>query len=202
MTTNGKQARCVYIFILVINCIACSSLQSGWHADENIDFSQYRTFAWISENPMIRLENESVGVSPLTKKILESTIRSSLENKGYRYLDDKKSADFVLSYSIGARERVDIDSIPTAYRGEWSWYWHEHDHFIDRWHVRTWTEGTLMIDIFDNKSKEPVWHGWATKAITKKDREKPSESISVAVLRIFEDFLKASASNEITTSEY
>ena len=54
--------------------------------------------------------------------------------------------------------------------------------------VEMYTEGMLAIDIFDNASREPVWHGWARKRILGADVANPETAINAAVSAILEDF--------------
>ena len=97
-------------------------------------------------------------------------------------------ADFVVSYTVGTRERIDAVSYPSAYHGTWGW--HIYGRYYDQTEVvhRTYTEGTLGLDIFDGNTKQPIWHGWATKTISTSDRENPSPFIQKAVAAIIERF--------------
>ena len=88
----------------------------------------------------------------------------------------------------GSRETLSVDSFPVGFRHDWGWYWYGNDHAFDQWHIQSWTEGTLTIDIFDNSNKEPIWHGWATKTVTTSDRKDPTEAIKLATAKIFHDF--------------
>lgn len=168
--------------------VSCSSIQTGSHSDESISIEKYKSFSWIAPDPMVAQNKNSIVVSPLSKKHIESAIKQALIDKGYVFRPTDDKVDFVISYSVGTRERVEVDSYPGLYRGDWSWYWQGEVHRSDKWHVQTWTEGTLTIDIFDNKLKEPVWHGWATKAVTQSDRQKPSDAIEEAIKGIFKEF--------------
>ena len=52
----------------------------------------------------------------------------------------------------------------------------------------SYTEGTLGVDIFDEKTRKPIWHGWVTKIITDGDRENPSPAIKKAVEALMRAF--------------
>jgi hypothetical protein len=54
--------------------------------------------------------------------------------------------------------------------------------------VSTYREGTLAIDVFDGRTNQPVWHGWASKRITERDIANAAEQIPVAVAAILESF--------------
>jgi len=54
--------------------------------------------------------------------------------------------------------------------------------------VRAYREGTLAIDVFDGKTRQPVWHGWLSKRITEHDVSHAAEQIPPAVAAILGDF--------------
>ena len=54
--------------------------------------------------------------------------------------------------------------------------------------VRQYTEGILAIDIFDVDSRKPVWHGKATRELTRKRLEQPQELITEVVTDILQYF--------------
>lgn len=177
-----------FICLSVVFFISCASIKTGTHYNEKYFFENYKTFSWASKEPIVHDKSRALNVSPLTLNIIVASIQDELQEKGYQYVEDTENADFSLSYTVGSREVFSIESYPVFYRKDWSWYWSGRYHHINEWHVKSWTNGTLTVDIFDNKIKEPIWHGWATKAINKKDRKDPSESIRMAVRKIFDDF--------------
>ena len=166
---------------------ACATIQTGSHFDETTDFGAWETFGWISEEPYIT-DEASILVSPLAREQIKNAIQRQLELKGYVFTSDRGNADFVVSFTVGTRERIRVDSYPVDYRGAWGW----HVPF-SRYHFRevsahSYTKGTLGVDLFDNETGKPVWHGWAEKTVTESDRRDPSESIEAGVRQLFADF--------------
>ncbi len=159
---------------------ACASIQTGSHYDESADFGAYRTFAWIDEQPYV-VDGTSPRISPLTQAKIERAIVAELERKGYAFVAQREGADFAIAYTVGTRERIRVDAYPPAfrvYRG-----WHIYGGYVEVYEPRAhaYTEGTLGVDVFDNRSRKPVWHGWAEKTITESDRKDPTAAIGRAV---------------------
>jgi hypothetical protein len=127
-------------------------------------------------------------ISPLTQSKIQDAIRIELEKQGFEFRDDRDEADFVVAYTVGARDKVRIDSYPADYRGRWGWHVDYSYYFVREVSAHTYTQGTLGVDIFDNDSNKPVWHGWAEKTITASDRADPSKTINVGVAKLFESF--------------
>jgi len=189
VTTIRSHRRTVAVALLLGALLTgCATIRTGSHQDESVSFSQYRTFAWIADNPLILGAGEQPAISPLSQKKIVQAIEDELSNKGFTYLANADQADFVMSYTVGTREKIDATSYPSAYRGEWGWHLHGRYYYQTEVVHRTYTEGTLSIDIFDGNTKQPIWHGWATKTISTSDRENPSPSIQKAVAGIIEQF--------------
>jgi hypothetical protein len=91
----------------------------------------------------------------------------------------------VIAYTIGARDKINVNSYPEPYQGAWHWGYPNYWSGVD---LNTYTEGRLAIDIFDGRTREPVWHGVATKRIEASDLRHAEERIQTAVKSILKDF--------------
>jgi hypothetical protein len=173
--------------VLFVN--GCTTISTGAHYDETTDFSTYRTFAWIGEDPYISGSNEP-DVAPLTHAKIRSAIRMGLEDKGYQFLDERDRADFVVAYTIGTREEIYIESYPSPYYGPWGWHVRGSRYYVHDVAAHSYTRGTLSVDIFDGESKQPVWHGWAEKTVTVSDRKDPTAAINEGVAKLLGTFAR------------
>jgi hypothetical protein len=157
---------------------ACTSLHVGSDYDRAASFTHYQTYAWLSR------EHQSNSY-PLAAQNAHSAIDSELSRKGYTLIDDPARADFVVDSTIGARDRVDIQAYPVSYRGPWIWGRWYYGNQID---VRQYREGTLAVDVFDGRTHQPVWTGWARKELSQADREHSAEPIRTAAAAVLERF--------------
>lgn len=169
----------------VLLLTACATVRVGSDYDHTADFSRYHTFAWMPPRTDLRDTPD-----PLVVQRAHDAIEASLQSKGYRLVSDPAAADFVVDFTIGAHERTDITSFPEPYRGPWFGRraWWGAPYWGNRIDVRQYQEGTLSIDMFDGKSKRPVWHGWARKELTRSDIERSDESIRKAVDAVLAKF--------------
>ena len=152
--------------------------------DRAQDFSGYRNYAWIADQPMIMPPEGAAQVSPLNRRRIEEAIEKELAAKGYRKTD-RADADFVLSYSVGTRDRLDPSYYPPPYAGIWHW---GRGYYGATASVDVYREGTLSIDVFDARSHEPVWHGWTSGRVTERDVRHAAELIPPAVTAILRRF--------------
>ncbi len=185
---NLRWQNLVTVFLLGVFLTGCATVKSGAHHDELASFDDYQSFAWIADNPLILGDSDQPPISPLARKEIVQSIKDELTGKGFNYLQNADQADFVVAYTVGTREKIVATSYPTTYRGAWGWHLYGHYYYRTEVEHRTYTEGTLGIDIFDGKSKEPVWHGWASKSVTSADRNDPSPAIQKAVAAIIKRF--------------
>jgi hypothetical protein len=156
----------------------CTSVRVSSDFDRGASFSGYHTYAWLPREH-VRSQN------PLAVRHTQEAIETEMRSKGYSLTDDPATADFVLDFTLGAKERLDIQSYPVSYRGPWIW---GRGYYGDRVDVRTYREGTLVIDIFDARTHQPVWTGRATRELSRADLEHsqaPIREATAAVLAAF-----------------
>lgn len=161
----------------------CAAMSVSSQKYPQADFSGYRTYAWIAEDPLIRPRDTEPQISALTARRIREAIESELAAKGYTPVTAPSEADFVVAFTVGTRERIDATSYPVPYRGPWRWSW-----YAAETDLHVYREGTLSIDIFDGATKQPVWHGRARKEVTGADVSDPGPVIRQGVAAILKQF--------------
>ena len=159
--------------------------------DPSANFASWKTYAFISDHPLFRAPDSPPG-SPLLEGRLMQITDDTLQQKGFVKVDDPEQADFAISFTVGARDKIQVHSYPEPYRpyyGAWGWggpyYAGAPRSSVD---VQQYTEGTLAIDIYDVAEHDPAWHGVATKRITDSMRRNPTEALTEIVNSILADF--------------
>ena len=165
----------------------CATINTGSHFDETANFGAYKSFSWIDDEPLISMDS-SIPVSPLAQSMVESAIKNELMAKGYTFAENRDNADFAVGYTIGTRENIRVESYPAHYRGYWGWHVPYSYYYYRDFSAHSYTQGTLAVDIFDNDTGKPVWHGWAEKTVSRSDREDPGPAIKQGVRKLFESF--------------
>jgi hypothetical protein len=186
-TAKLSGVRLLTVAAVALAMAGCATLQVGSDYDRHVDFSKYRTFA-------IMQRQHQEAHNPLAVQRAEDDITQALIGKGFQQANDAASADFAVDFTIGSRERIDINSYPQPYaaRGWAGWgggpgwwggpYW---GNTID---VRQVREGTLSIDVFDAHTRRPVWHGWAKRDLSRSDIEQSEAPIREAVQAVLAKF--------------
>jgi hypothetical protein len=170
--------RSIVVLGAVLLLFACETPRVESDYDRSVAFTGFHTFAL--------LHREHVGISnPLAVTHAEDDIKQELQRRGFVEATDPASSDMVVDFTLGAQERLDINSYPSAYAGPWLW---GGPHWDSNLSVRQYREGSLAIDIFDSRSRRPVWHGSIKKELTRSDIEQPGEAISSAVNSVLSKF--------------
>lgn len=192
---------------LVSLCLAAcaSTFEASYDSDPTQDFNVYKTFGWISENPMILGSSDRVP-NPLLQPKIMSTLEAGLATKGYTRIDDVEAADFAVSFTVGSREEIRVDSYPSTYAGYgmggypgWggSYYGYGMGYgMASETRVRQTEKGMLGLDIFDVEGRKPVFHAVATKTILDSDRKNLDETIQAAVDAVLAAFPPPPAGSE------
>ena len=166
---------------------ACESIKVNSDYEHDVAFASYRTFSWISDHPMISKATE---VSPLAEGRVQRAITNDLASKGITYVANPSKADFVVAFSIGAREKISVTSSPYpagVWPGAYGYHGWGYGYYNDV-DVRQFTEGRLAIDVFDVALKRPVYHSYGTKNVTSSMRKDPEKTINEAVTAILKEF--------------
>ncbi len=135
----------------------CSSMHVEVDHAPDFDFSALKTFAMVP--PPTKAPAEMPGYSPMTAKRVQEAIAADLEAKGFRRVENKEEADFLVGFSVDGQHRTDVFSVGGGYGYG---YWGGGTGSVVTQH---YVQGTLVIDVADRKTGQIVWHGWGTKPL-------------------------------------
>ena len=190
--------------LLLLSCafgciaLACvNPIRTSFDLDPKADFSQFRTFAWVGPAPLARAKQGTGAqsfVSALDDQRLRRAVDRYLQAKGYTLVQNADEADLAVAYSVGSEEKVRVHQTPTSitthpfprrYRyGGW--------YTGSSVSVQQYTQGTLSIEVYDQKTEQAVWVGWASKRLSRSDDSQ--RLINEAVSKILVQFPRASGS--------
>lgn len=167
-------SRRAFVMGLVLVLGGCATTAKiNYDADPSANFSSYKSYSWASATT-------PQGMNPLIFQRVKTAIASTLATRGY---SEGSPGEFAVGFTLGSRDRVqvtDFGSYGAFYRpwGGWGGY-----NNVD---VRNVTDGTLTIDIYDTRTKQPVWHGTATQEVSSKAPDQAKiDSVVAAVLANF-----------------
>ena len=169
MNIVNFQIRTALSLLVVLMVSACATtLKSSVDVADHAEFGELRTYAWITDLPMFASNVASPEVvNPLNEQRIRTAIEEQFENKGYRKVTIDQ-ADFVVAFTLGARDRVRVQQYYSDFGyhhgfGRFDRFGRGFNGFGPSVSVRTFAEGTLVVDIFENTEKKAIWHGSATR---------------------------------------
>jgi hypothetical protein len=164
--------------------MACSSNPATTsNSDPTVDFSQYKTFAFMAD-----LATDKAAYQSLETTYLKESVGRELEKIGLRKV--ASNPDLAINFSVETEEKVRSRSVPTG--GYGMGYDPYYDVYGSGWgsshttEITQYTEGKLNIDAIDVKSRKLVWQGSTKGRLTNKDRENYQLTLDQSVSEIFE----------------
>jgi hypothetical protein len=154
------------------------SIKTSTDYDRGASFSTYRTFYILNGN--------SSG-SPGTDQLVSVDVASALTSRGWREVPDSEAQAVAVIHAA----TKDKHSFETFYHGWGDWHWHWGGFADTTRFVEDYTIGTLVVDIFDARTKQAIWHGFATGAESD-DPTSVAHAAERAVAAMFRDFPPAS----------
>jgi hypothetical protein len=157
---------------------ACSGISTTSDWDESYDFRSLSTYAWMEQG----LE---AGVSEIMLRRMYVAVDDELAAKGFT-LTEPDQADFLMAYHTGTQDRQQYDTYGYGSGGWWGGYW---GGGMTTTTVRTYTEGTLILDMISREENELIWRGSASKTIDEMDSpEQRVKTVQAAVGKLLKDF--------------
>ncbi|TDS65315.1 DUF4136 domain-containing protein [Myroides indicus] len=166
---------------ILLFLVSCSSIRVTSDYDKDVDFNQYKTFAFFKEGI------DQVKLNDLDKKRILNAIDQELTAKGFVKTD--QNPDFLINIFTKAQEQVNITNNNFFY-SPWGYGWGWHPYWgPSRTMVTTSTEGMLYIDILDTQKKSLVWQGVGTGYLSNSSKtEQKEKKIQEFVQKILAKF--------------
>ena len=125
----------------------------------NYEFNGLKTYALIGDK---NLRNPLV--SDIDRERIDNAINNALTAQGINAVD-QETADITVSYYIVTKDKVRSYSHYGATRS--ACYSCGPRTTVIQTNTRSYVEGTLVLDVFDNKAEKSVWRSSLTKTLKK-----------------------------------
>ena len=166
------------IFAPVGIALLCASASFAQHVktdyDRSTDFSQYKTYSW-----------EKVQTKdPLWVGRIKEAVNSSLTAKGLTPVES--GGDIAVLAMETTQNQQTLNTFYDGFGG--GWRWRGLGGFGDATTtVETYKVGTLVVDLFDAKTKNVIWRGSASDTLSDKS-DKNIKNLDKGVQKMFDHF--------------
>lgn len=149
--------------LLLFVLASCSSVRVNSDYDKNVDFNQYKTYAYQKSGI------DKVEISDLDKKRILHAIDAQMAAKGFT---KSETPDLLVNIFTKEREQVDVNTFNAGFGYGWGFGWNPFFYGGSSTSVNRYSEGTLFIDLIDAKRKELIWQGEGEGTLTKDTNRK------------------------------
>ena len=178
------------IVFLLASCASTAHIEK----DDNADFSQYKTFAWIDKDGEGKKDRNRS--NDLTENKMREAVSRELE-KSAGWKESKSRPDVLLSYDVLVEKSTAQRSDPVYSRPFTRTFYNPYSRrFVNVYYPSRFIgydnydvpsrEGTVTITMIDAKTEKTVWQGWTTDEVNSKNLS--SKEIQNSVRAIFRKF--------------
>jgi hypothetical protein len=168
---------CILFALLIASCN--TSVRAFSDYDKAVNISGLTTYNWLSEQEIEERGNNPLYYNELNDKRIKSAVDEQLQKRGFIVSDG--SQPLQLHYHLIIEDKTLLTSEPTEYS-------YTPFRQFKSTQEYPYKQGTLIIDLMDNRSKTLVWRGWATSAIELEIKKSPEQAIQKGVEKIFKLF--------------
>jgi hypothetical protein len=164
-----RQALKLWIPMLAGACLLLADTKTDF--DHKVDFTQYKTYSWIGAKA-----SNDLWVDRITEDV-----DAQLAAKGW--VKVASGGDATVSAFGRTHTEQTLETYYNGFGGGWRWRG-----FGDATTTVENTEvGTLVVDVFDGKTKHLIWRGSASSTLSEKP-EKNEKKLEQSVADMFKKF--------------
>ena len=145
--------------------------------NKSADFAPYKTFMWIKEPKT---------TDPLSRQRVIDDVNSALAGRGLQLVTS--NGDLCIAAHEATKQEHTLNTFYDGFGGGWRWGGRFGGGMGSATTtVDTYEVGTLVVDIFDAKTKEAVWRGTSSKTLSD-NPQKNADNLNKAVVKMFAKF--------------
>lgn len=186
LTSNAKAAVWVMSLALMAGCATKPSVSTDYESSYN--FAALKTYT--VKAPKVESRDDLL-ISPFTLSHVQAQVNNEL-SKRYHSAANESSADFLVTYHVVMEEKLDPNSYDELYGyGFWGRGYRYPSPLFYRpmGGIRVYTQGSLIIDMVDAKTQQPIWRGVSEKRLNRgSSPQQQREILTAAVQEVLSQF--------------
>jgi Domain of unknown function (DUF4136) len=174
MTPIRRTALCIVAFLAALGDASAQQVQTDF--DHQANFSQYKTYSWQAIKP----------ANSLWDARIKSAVDAQLAAKGWTQVDS--GGDVAIVAIKTTQTQRTLQTFYDGFGGGWGWRRFGAGGFGESETTeQDYKEGTLVVDMYDAKTKQLIWRGSAEDTLSSK-AEKNEKNLDKGVARMFKKF--------------
>ena len=191
MSNKSVTLRVVLLGACLTALAACTTLSVRTDTNPTFPVVSCHTYAFAQEH-VANADQPAAYANPLNAERLRDAIEANLAARGIQR-GELASADCVIGYAMGSRQV--FNDYYGGFGGGWGYGWGHGwgpgPGFYGAWGwdgPMVQDETRVAIDIFDGKSRKPMWHASVSQSVYDLRGPRAVEKINAAVAAIFAKF--------------
>ena len=166
----------ILIGMLLLFAGKASAQQVKTDYDRNANFAQYKTYSWEH----VKTQN------PLDVDRIKSAVNTALAAKGWTQVDSGGDVS-ILAVEM-TRNQQTLNTFYDGFGGGWGWRRFGGGGLGEATTTtETYKVGTVVVDLFDTKTKELIWRGTASDTLSN-NSNKNIKNLDKGVEKMFKQF--------------
>ena len=166
----------------------CAPYTVKYDYDPHASYQAFKTFDWYAASAKAKGKSDGFE-NPIMDRRVRRIVERELAAKGFQ-LQQAGEPDFLLTYYPIYRSRV-VQTYTSV--GPWGYGWGMrpwgYGPAIGVQEARAFREGSIVLEVVDNKSNQLVWQAVADGALTDlQDPQDAEEQVTQAVRKMLEKF--------------
>jgi len=166
------------LVMVVANAVFAQNVKTDYNKGTN--FAAYKTFMWIKE---------PTTTNPLTKQRVIDDINAALTARGLKLVTS--DGDLGIAAHAATKEERTLNTFYDGFGGGWRW---RGGFGSSSTTTNTYQVGTLVVDVFDARTKDAVWRGTSSRTLSE-NPVKNAENLNKAIDKMFKNFPPAAKAN-------
>lgn len=188
---TGAKLAMAAIWLALSACATLPDVRASY--DRSADFTQYKTFAFMSP-----LATDRTGYQSIVSQELKLATQREMEARGVRM--DDAAPQLLVNFNAALVDKTRVSSMPVLVNGALGFYGGSYygyrrgiyapwPQYVDQTVVSNYKEGTLNIDVIDAARQQLVWEGIVTdSSVTQAELADLPTSLNNAVKIAFEKY--------------
>jgi hypothetical protein len=179
MKPIGRTAVCALLFLVALGSAFAQHVKTDF--DHQANFSRYKTYSWQEIKP----------ANSLWDARIKNAVDAQLAAKGWTQVDS--GGDVAVVAIKTTQTQRSLQTFYDGFGGGWGWRRFGGGGFGEATTTeQDYKEGTLVVDLYDAKTKQLIWRGSAEDTLSDK-AEKNEKNLDKGVAKMFKKFPPASA---------
>lgn len=176
-----KKVAFFLVAMTLVLAVNASAQQVKTDYDRNANFGQYKTYSWAHVKTQ----------DPLLVERIQSAVNSALAAKGWTQVESGGDVSVVAIEMT--RNQQTLNTFYDGFGGGWGWRRFGGGGFGEATTTtETYKVGTLVVDLFDAKTKQLAWRGSSSDTLSN-NSDKNIRNLDKGVEKMFKKFPPSSS---------